>query len=74
MHIVVKITLQSSVFAYWTGVLASYIGLNNQYGLPADMVLQVSPSAQIVLSEARRLGYQLQTSGDGLTLSKIAVK
>jgi hypothetical protein len=30
------------------------------------MVLQSSPSAQLVFSEARRLGYQLKIKDDGL--------
>lgn len=53
-----------------TEVLSNYLGLNNRYGLSSEMVLQISPTAQLVFSEARRLGYQLKVSEDGLTLQK----
>ncbi|MGD8926232.1 MAG: hypothetical protein PVG20_05250 [Thioalkalispiraceae bacterium] len=53
-----------------TEILGNYLGLNNRYGLPAEMVLQSSPSAQLVFSEARRLGYQLKIKDDGLALQE----
>jgi len=53
-----------------TGILSNYLGLKNRYGLSAEMVLQISPTAQLVFSEARRLGYQMKISEDGLTLQK----
>jgi hypothetical protein len=56
------------------GMLSNYLGLNNRYGLSPEMVLQVSPTAQLVFSEARRLGYQLKISEDGLKLQKIVSK
>lgn len=51
-------------------VLSMSLGLIPESGLPPDLILQFSPLAPLILSEARRQGYQLEATENGLVLRK----
>ncbi|KPK50365.1 MAG: hypothetical protein AMS22_12270 [Thiotrichales bacterium SG8_50] len=51
-------------------ILSDYLGLNRFSGLPPEMVIRMSPMSAMIISEARRQGYRVEATDNGLVLHK----
>jgi hypothetical protein len=51
-------------------VLAKYLSGAMVYHMPLDLAMLLSPKAALIVVEARRMGYRIEETADGLRLSK----